>query len=323
VLAARRWLSIAAVPLLGGLAALGTGAHAQGGERAVGAPAHRGPDLPATSSPAPHATAALQPGCAAGPDADADGLSDGCEHALALAFAPELVVDAGECSWRADARPPRPDGAYLYAVRPTAGRAVRIAYLPAYAEDCGWAGPKCLLTGPMCRGHAGDSELVLVDAAYDAARRRWKATAVFLSAHCHGTLEDRCRWYRGTALDRFAWVGGAVGGAPVVWVATGTHANYPTRRSCDRGFWNYDSCDRNRVRLRFPVLSAAQNAGSRHRPFGGRTDAEGCIPAPMSGPDGDRRECIWSVSGAFHGWRPPSGEAPTPYGRHLRDYGGF
>lgn len=261
-------------------------------------------------------------------DTDVDGITDRCEHALAQAFAPELVVDPGECSWSAAARPARLGGAYLYAVGRGPTGTLRLAYLPAYYEDCGWSGPKCLLTGPMCRGHAGDSELILVDVAYDPARREWATRGVFLSAHCNGTLANRCRWYRGADLDAFTWANDRPRGAPVVWVARGTHANYPTRRACDRGFWGYDTCDRNRVRLRFPVLDPAQNAGSRARPFGGRSNAEGCVRLPVLGeatasPGGDRIECVWSVRGAFTGWRLPDGDPPTPYGRHLRDYAGF
>ena len=138
----------------------------------------------------------------------------------------------------------------------------------------------------MCRGHAGDSELILVDVVYQSARARWAAIGVFLSAHCHGTIENRCRWYRGPALDSLGWAGGDPRGAPVVWVARGTHASYPSRQSCDQGFWNYDTCDANEVRLRYPVLTPAQNAGSRGHPFGGRADADGCIapPAPPTAP---------------------------------------
>jgi len=75
-------------------------------------------------------------------DADADGLGDACELALARAFAPTLIVRSGGCNWDADAE--RLAGGYFHAVQPV-DSLVRIVYMPAYFRDCGWAGAKCLL----------------------------------------------------------------------------------------------------------------------------------------------------------------------------------
>jgi hypothetical protein len=257
-------------------------------------------------------------------DADADGLSDACEFAIARAFAPELVVDRRDCLWT-DAPPAaRLGGGYLFAARPVPG-GVRVAYLPAYLRDCGWGGPVCRLRRAGCGAHDGDSELIVVDVARDtAASAPWRTTGVFLSAHCFGRSGGRCRWFRGRALDAFAWADGRPYGAPRVWVARGKHAHYPTRRACDRGHWSYDSCDRNTVRVRFPLLAAAQNVGSRARPAA----PGGCVPAARlalgAGTRPGARECVWDASAPFRGWQgAASGPPPTPYAVVLARAAGF
>lgn len=260
-------------------------------------------------------------------DADRDGLDDRCELALASAFAPELVVDATDCLWHATLAPPRLGGGYLFAAQRTPGDgAVRIAYLPAYYRDCGWSGAVCVLRGGDCGAHAGDSELIVVDVVPDAATRRWRTVGVFLSAHCFGRSDGRCRWYRDEALRGFAWVGDTRGGAPRVWVARGKHAHYPSQRACDQGHWFYDSCDENRAAVRFPVLSADQNIGSRHHPLLG---AAGCIaaealPLGSAGTSGGSRECFWDPLAPFWGWQADrTGTAPTAYARSLGLVAGF
>ncbi len=257
---------------------------------------------------------------AARDDADRDGLDDGCELALAAAFAPELVVDRRDCLWT-PAEPGRLAGGYLFVAQPS-GPGVRVAYMPAYFRDCGWSGPVCLLRGRGCSAHAGDSEVVALDLAHDSATGRWRTTGVFLSAHCHGRSAGRCRWYRGAELRAFAWVDGEAAGAPRVWVARGKHGHYPTRASCDAGHWSYDTCDRNDAAARFPVRSARQNVGSRAHPS---PDAEGCIatdalPLSAAGADTAATECIWDPTRPFRGWQADRiGAAPTSYARYLRD----
>src|SRR5215207_364319 len=124
-------------------------------------------------------------------DIDADGLDDGCELALAQAFAPEMVVDSRDCLWRSDPAPPRLSGGYLFAARPASG-GVRIAFLPAYFRDCGWTRTVCAFRGRDCGAHAGDSELIVVDVEPAVNPGRWQTTAVFLSAHCFGRADGRC-----------------------------------------------------------------------------------------------------------------------------------
>ena len=264
-------------------------------------------------------------------DADDDGLDDGCELALARAFAPALVADRRDCLWSADAGGGRLAGGWLFAAQPIAGGGARIAYMPAYLRDCGWSGAPCLLRERRCGAHAGDSELVLVDVSPASGARvfgarvagaLWTTTGVFLSAHCFGRSDGRCRWYRGSALARFAWVDGVRGGAPVVWVARGKHGGYPTREDCEAGHWAFDSCDGNAATFCFPVRSAAQNAGSRARPAG-------CVAGTALEPvradvDPMARECPWDAARPFRGWqRSPDGPPGSSYARYLARFAGL
>lgn len=262
------------------------------------------------------------------PDGDADGMADGCEAALAAAFAPLLLVDEDDCGWDRSVSPARLGGGYLYAVqRAGAAGRVRIAYLPAYHRDCGWKQPVCLLTPWICGGHPGDSEIVVVEVTHDEATGRWASERIFLSAHCRGRSDGRCRWYSGEELEGFRWVDGARRGAPVVWVARGKHGAYPSRDSCDAGHWFYDSCDVHAAEVRFPVLSALQNLGSRTRPFPHGAGEE-CVGPGEPGwrsdlVDPDAEECFWSEEAPFRGWQAGDGDGATPYGRYLREVAGF
>jgi hypothetical protein len=260
-------------------------------------------------------------------DADADGLGDRCEFALARA--PELVVDRRDCLWDDAPGAARLAGGYLFAAE-RVGDGVRIAYLPAYLRDCGWTGPVCATRGPGCGAHAGDSELIVVDVVPahgpDASAPRWRTAGVFLSAHCFGRSDGRCRWYRGHALGAFTWADGRPFGAPRVWVARGKHAHYPTRTACDRGHWFYDSCDRNDAVGRFPVRVAAQNVGSRAHPL---PNAGGCLaarelPLGARGASAGTQECVWDAARPFRGWQAVStGAAPTAYAYYLARVAGF
>jgi hypothetical protein len=255
---------------------------------------------------------------AAAVDRDGDGLDDVCELELARAFAPMLVVDRHDCSWDGT----KLAGGYFYAVqRGSDATAIRIAYLPAYFRDCGWDGLVCTTRGPGCSAHAGDSELIALEVRRDEVADRWRADAVFMSAHCFGRSGGRCRWYFGDELRYFAWAGNALG-APRVWVAKGKHANYPSVRECDSGHWYYDSCDHNDVAYRFPIVTSAQNIGSRLRPFPNRGLLRGCVaaeelPVPDDRANGGTSECFWDAAARFRGWQRDSHQGATSYARVL------
>lgn len=244
-------------------------------------------------------------------DQDDDGLADECEFTLATAFAPALIARSGGCNWDETSR--RLGGGYMFAVTPV-DSAVRIVYMPAYFRDCGWRGPKCWLPWVDCAPHAGDSEVIAVDVRQNEDDRTWRVAGIFLSAHCFGRSGTTCRWYRGQELDRFTWVESA----PIVWVAEGRNANYPSRVACDSGHHSIDTCDHNDVQYRFPV-AAERNIGSRQRPV-----AEGgCIAGTqLNSPMvvGDVVECFWRPEVRFRGWQDSS-KGVTGYFRYLQHLG--
>lgn len=245
-------------------------------------------------------------------DSDADALSDACERILAEKFAPTLIVRAGGCNW--DAVNVRPGGGYFFAVQPV-DSVIRIAYLPAYFQDCGWDGAKCWIPGVDCSPHAGDSEFIVVEVIPNDSSM-WSVSGVFLSAHCFGRSGEHCRWYRNGDLAQFKWHNSA----PVIWVAEGRQANYTSKQACDRGHHSLDTCDHNATEVRFPVV-ANRNVGSRARPFrdGGCVDANESMSVASAAA---AVECFWSPEARFRGW---SSTAPgvTGYYRYLVDIAGF
>jgi hypothetical protein len=251
------------------------------------------------------------------PDFDRDGLADGCEMTLVTSFAPLLVVAPDQCS----ASKGLPPGGYLYGAQPE-GDGVRLVYLPAYLQDCGWGGAKCHLPRVSCAPHIGDSEFIAMDVA-GGPDGLWSVRSVFLSAHCFAGSGADCRWYGAGELDAFAWSGPQHGSAPVIWVAEGRNANYPSRRSCDRGHFYLDTCDRNTVRERFPIVPGL-NLGSRNAPIRDGDTSPGCVRGstlrePRADPEAV--ECFWSDA-PFRGWR---GEGPgaTAYGDYLEQIARF
>jgi hypothetical protein len=250
-----------------------------------------------------------------GADADGDGLSDACELVLLERFAPTLVVSARACNW--DAKAGRLGGGYFVAAEPIAG-GVRLAYLPAYFLDCGWSGAKCLLRlRGGCNPHAGDSEVIFIDLLGSPSHGEWKAHRVFLSAHCFGHSDGRCRWFD---VGEFEWTGESAR----VWVAEGKNANYPSKSACDSGHWNFDTCDRNGHEVRFPVELPSQNIGSASHPFPDRSRGSDCVEASeiVGAPQMGGTECVWTDS-AFRGWAGPGVAGATGYAKYLKLVAGF
>ncbi|MGE0157781.1 MAG: hypothetical protein AB7T31_00140 [Gemmatimonadales bacterium] len=270
------------------------------------------PPVPAAPVQAPRADVCTS----GGPDIDLDGLGDACELELARFFAPVLVVAPVGCA-HAEGLPP---GGYFHGAQRVRD-AVRLAYLPAYFVDCGWSGFKCHLPGVDCSPHPGDSELIALDVVRDEGA--WSVRAIFLSAHCSGEPEADCRWYRDDGLSAFAWAGTPAGSAPVVWVAEGRQANYPSRSRCDRGHHSIDTCDRNTLATRFPVRPD-RNIGSREAGIDGRASAAGCVSGAFledAGAAADAEECFWRDT-PFRGWQA-RGAGVTPYAYYLRDVAEF
>jgi len=252
-------------------------------------------------------------GCQPGPDADLDGVPDACEMELARRFAPVLAVSPRACNWDADAE--LLVGGYLFGVAPIEG-GFRVLYLPAYAQDCGWSGPKCLLRWRGgCDPHPADSEFLAVDVSEVGGEL--KASRVFLSAHCFGRSQDDCRWHDAAELE---WMGDA----PLVWVAEGKNANYGSRSACDAGHWGFDTCDRNSRAVRFPALAAGHNIGSWQVPFPEHLADRPCVRAEelATAGLGSGSECIWTDE-EFRGWHARDTPGVTGYARYLREVAEF
>jgi hypothetical protein len=282
-------------------------------------PAPQGLDIGYTWDSCKTATAAS--------DLDKDGLVDECERRLAAAFAPELVMNGGECNW--DGQLNRMGGEYLYAVQfiyDNSGPRYRIAYMPGWYRDCGD-------TYISITDHPGDSEYIIVDVGFRALESwrtpTWQTLQVFLSSHC-GTASGRdCQWWDAGYWERDGrWVDRIQYGAPVVWVADAKHSNYFSRGACNRGAFGTDSCFANESTRRYPIVYAWQNVGSYAVPYAFDENPidykYNGLPAhshslmTVSG----AREHFWKTADAdFRGWRAAGGE--TPYGKVLRDVAKF
>jgi hypothetical protein len=250
-------------------------------------------------------------------DTDLDRMNDVCEEALASAFAPKMLqVDWTDFSY--DVPNGRMGGEYFHATYPlVCGTApcksyARIAYLPAYYRDLG--AMNTAFNG-FDSGHPGDSEFIIVDIAYDAAWGNWQTNGVFLSAHCGAQLFDMpisvnpyCKWYGYSEME---YVNGIDRGAPVVYVANGTNANYRSLGECDGGTNQLDTCRANRA-VRFPV-SFDFNIGSAYIPM---PSVAARRSTTLTNPN--RREFMWAQEAPFGGWQDDAGNADaTPYGKIL------
>jgi hypothetical protein len=187
---------------------------------------------------------------------------------------------------------------------------MRIAYLPAYYRDLGavssvgWA---------VDQGHPGDSEYMVVDLIYD--QHHWQTNGVFLSAHCGSQVGPFSTnpYCKGYGYDALEFVDGVYRGAPVVYVADGTNANYPSVALCDGGTYYLDSCAASSP-TRFPVSFDFNIGSSTSNP--GRVTARRTPNIGITDPN--RVECIWCLYTPFGGWQQ-DGDATdtTPYGAIL------
>jgi hypothetical protein len=260
-------------------------------------------------------------------DPDGDTMDNGCEDALAAAFAPGLRV-AVDCNYDPDVG--RQGGEYYYGVQPYqdgSHEVVRIAYLPAYYWDCGSPAEKDL---PFNGSHDGDSEFFIVDVQFDATTRRWVTQHIFLSAHCGTVTGQYCIWYPdptaptpvlpAVTAHPFSWVDGTVRGAPIIWVAEGKHSNYSSADDCDSGgLAGSDSCEHNDRFYRFPVRFAQQNIWSRAVPH------EPCVGASLWGSTRvapGTTECFWPRR-TFYGWQGLNRTGSTAYSDLLAQYAGW
>ena len=243
-------------------------------------------------------------------DTDLDGLTDSCEQLLASAFAPLLEQSPEHSYW--DYAHNWVGGEYYHAATVLTGynygyyKYVRIMYMPAYYFDLG--------SFPLDAGHNGDSEFIVVEVFFNTTTNRFYANNIFLSAHCGSTklgigTAPMCGWWDPSNFD---FVNGVDRGAPVVWVANGTNANYYKASACTLGT-GFDQCIGN-LDVRFPVSPDFNIGSSRVNP--------GPVYARRNLNIGSwRPENFWDPNSPFLGWQGWSTDPPTPYARELDNFG--
>jgi hypothetical protein len=231
-------------------------------------------------------------------DHDGDWVDDQCEYRLAVAFRPVMRLHSGDpcMTWQP----------YWAAKSFSNSSLARIAYMPAYYQDC----------GTPYLGHAthhnGDSELVTVQIRYDYASNHWMVESVWTSAHYqsdpYGTGQDASHWnswYDVQYLDKSR-------GRPIIWVSKRKHANYASHSGCIGAEANDEwKCSESYLDRHFPVHQE-RNAGSRW------VDLLGCTYAQNAPNVGSGRcEKFFNTSGhqRFQGWYPQ----PAPDGEGTGD----
>lgn len=227
-------------------------------------------------------------------DDDHDWLADDCEYQLAKAFAPALAMSPndrcklGEPYWAAKYFPNDPARNW--------GEFVRIAYMPAYYEDCSEVG----------ENHWGDSEFLMIGLQYNKFTQHWEVRDAYLSAHA-GAQTNSSDYVVRTNLEYPTWPLTY----PRIWISRGKHANYISRDACNRGALGFDTCSDNQPLGRMKIYKA-RNAGS---PFLDR------FPSGVAS-----RNAMYSQNGQleyfynrrnFKGWQATSESGVTPYHDYL------
>lgn len=220
-------------------------------------------------------------------DADKDWLDDNCELALARGFAPR---------WNVSVNDGCPSGEPAWAAKYFLPAVVRIAYLPAYHDDCG---TPYLGFGP---GHFGDSEMVTVEVEWNSSTSHWEFRNMWLSAH-YLTSNDRSMWANAnqTTFTTHPLA------HPSVTVALAKHANYTNESKCenhvDFAGTTPDHCDVGYgYHFRIPV-AVNRNVGSR---FVGLL---GCVGSMSRFAGNGRTECFHGPNPGkpFNGWHAGEG----------------
>lgn len=241
-------------------------------------------------------------------DQDRDGVQDQCEYELALAFRPQIQFDERDCNTGHE-----PYWAANYQVSPIDGQPViTIFYAISYYYDCGSPLPVCPIS--RCDPHDGDSEFIVLEVStvdyptYDGPH--WMLKRATLSTH-YASRYDGANTYAAGDLE---YGNAAQYSNPLIWSASGKHANYRSQSVCDAGGFSTDNCDRPLFRVALETRPDA-NLGSYANQLityvGSRAGSPGV-------------EYMWSTSATvypFLGWYPRSdGGDATPYGKILQDF---
>jgi hypothetical protein len=240
---------------------------------------------PSPSAPGVFLGDAVTPvGCTNGSllDSDRDALADGCENALAAAFAPELAYARSDRT----TREPR------WAARPLSAGKVRLIYLLSLHFDLGAYG--CPFGLVLCGGHYGDSETIVLDVYYSAGSRHWVLHQAIYSAH--GFYNIYPRLFAAYPSMNYP---ARKGGYPRAFLALGKHALYRSNTECDDGELGLDECMADTYQR--VAAAGALNIGSRAT----HTAAQDCGRSTVF-TSSTAIECYWTVR-EFGGWQ---GKAP-------------
>lgn len=173
-------------------------------------------------------------------------------------------------------------------------------------------------------GHYGDSEAIVLDLTYDGASGHWQLAGALLSVHGqHYICGNPAAGFPCNATSHLFPSGNLQfashpQAAPLIMVADGKHANYPTDSSCDSGgHYSSDDCSTPRY-IGVALVTQSNNLGSRtHQWIDGAMTPNSTHPVYSS----HYVEFYWTVQ-AFRGWFSPSlGTTSRPYSDILTDYG--
>ncbi len=244
-------------------------------------------------------------------DRDQDGVDDGCEAELAVAFRPQLVLMSDDCDTRR-----QPYFASRYKWSNEWGDVILIFYAMSYVYDCGPAF-SCGNSIPRCDTHRGDSEWIIAEVGrYSSSTRPWALKFATLSAHWRSDNNQTA----GYQADDLEDAEGSPGfGAPRIWVAEDKHANYRSQSVCGgSGFINFDNCDNPDGLYHTLDVAAAYNLGRLFIPF------IGALASPVYDrhSNNGNREYYWVEGARFCGWSYyTSGSCSGPYHESLTAYG--
>ncbi|HEY8197321.1 MAG TPA: hypothetical protein VIG04_10100 [Gemmatimonadales bacterium] len=232
-------------------------------------------------------------------DRDQDGVGDRCENDIAARFVPTFRYsdndDIGHES-------------YWAANRVGTTNYIRVLYMINYYFDEGVQQnyTLCTLTSLWqtlgeCDGHHGDSEHVALTVFYDLATEHWVVNTIHLSHHTNYLIgQPTSQSYPTGILYNKPGLG------PVIWVAEGKHANYPSQATCEAGtgggflidaIFSYDTCGNNNSFFTL-TAPASRNVGSA------RVRSIDCVLSqnPFYQDPPHPQECFWS-NAKFTGWQ--------------------
>jgi hypothetical protein len=271
------------------------------------------------TAPGVFLTSAVTPDmCISGTDHDGDRLSTRCENDLAAAFAPYMRHHSGDDVTRQG----------YWAARPWGVDRVRLIYLFGYFFDDGVQGNDMLACRAIealvqfgeCEGHHGDSEHVILDVYYKPQTKHWLIDHFELSHHT-GYIKGNRDAVKGYPLG--LKYSRKVGADPIIWVAQGKHANYPTQAACDAGngggylvdlVVSFDTCGGNNDFFR-AVTGGNRNVGSNTIRRINQVESE-----VFGYQTPQREEFMWSAS-RFYGWQLDHTTSAEGYGPILRRAG--